>query len=437
MEIVRGTIKLVDIIAKHWKQYLAWKHNNQDPEAVREQVVKHVNRMLACRSPQLGAHVYRCKTCDIYRIVPHSCHSQFCNSCAVARAKDWGNRVLSDLLDVPYRHVVLSIPRPLRLLIKDNRERLIPILMRAAADSILALTRGDPEPLGDAARRRMAKARKRYTPGIQIALHTFGAQINWHVHLHLIVTAGGLSVDEQEWIWAPERSLVSTVELPIEFKKRVCEAIANAHEDEPLFCRRLRSDGRRRVDPILLTNWLGRQKWHTFIGPSLEDPAATLKYCGRYTRRPAIGETRILNYNGRSVTFRYKDYANCNASAVKTLPVLVFLDRLFQHIPAEHARHFLSYGLFANRVKSRLLPIARQLIAQAEPMPVAPTTWEERRVQSGEKGPLDCPKCGRRMEPYDEIFGDPRRIADVLGIAPDERIPYPTYIDAEQYQKIG
>ena len=36
--------------------------------------------------------------------------------------------------------------------------------------------------------------------GILIVLHTFGADMKWHPHIHLIVTAGGLSLDGKRWI---------------------------------------------------------------------------------------------------------------------------------------------------------------------------------------------------------------------------------------------
>jgi hypothetical protein len=36
--------------------------------------------------------------------------------------------------------------------------------------------------------------------GIVTVIHTFGADIKWHPHLHLLVTEGGLSLDGEEWI---------------------------------------------------------------------------------------------------------------------------------------------------------------------------------------------------------------------------------------------
>ena len=36
--------------------------------------------------------------------------------------------------------------------------------------------------------------------GILIVIHTFGADMKWHPHIHLVVTGGGLSLDGKGWV---------------------------------------------------------------------------------------------------------------------------------------------------------------------------------------------------------------------------------------------
>ena len=50
-----GSITIADIFrtSNNWKRYLAWKCGR-----VREAVLGHVPRMLACRTPQLGLHLF-------------------------------------------------------------------------------------------------------------------------------------------------------------------------------------------------------------------------------------------------------------------------------------------------------------------------------------------------------------------------------------------
>ena len=81
------------------------------------------------------------------------------------------------LLDVPHRQVVLTVPKTLRVFFKFRR-RLLGELCRAAVRGLTvyfeALT-------GEA-----------IVPGVIVAVQTFGDRINFHPHLHLLVTEGGV-----------------------------------------------------------------------------------------------------------------------------------------------------------------------------------------------------------------------------------------------------
>ncbi|MEW6743711.1 MAG: transposase zinc-binding domain-containing protein [Planctomycetota bacterium] len=143
MSLWTGAATIAEILRtnNNLKRYLAWKGGQ-----VRTAVMAHVTRMLGCRTPRLGAHLFLCRRCETVRVVPHSCKSVFCSSCGKVRTDDCCKELLSDLLDVPYRHLVFTIPWELRLLIQDNRKLLVSELFRAAADAVLTLTLGHPRP---------------------------------------------------------------------------------------------------------------------------------------------------------------------------------------------------------------------------------------------------------------------------------------------------
>jgi hypothetical protein len=144
----KGSITIANILrtSNNWKRYIAWKGGH-----VRSAVFYHVARMLACRTPQLGAHLFLCSNCHTVMVVPHSCKSVFCSSCGKVRTDQWCQQLLSDMLDVPYRHLVFTLPWELRLLIQDNRKLLLDVLFRAAADAILSLTAAGPLPKAESA----------------------------------------------------------------------------------------------------------------------------------------------------------------------------------------------------------------------------------------------------------------------------------------------
>ena len=442
----RGSLNLALIVGKHWKQYIAWKEGK-----VRHGVFSHVRRMLSCRTPKLGLTLYRCTSCDAVRVVPHSCKSVACPSCGKVRTDQWCKELLSDIIDTAYRHLVFTLPWQLRLPIYDNRDRLLQVLFRAATDAVLSLTTGNPAPLGRKSQEwlagRMKKRRKKrgrgrrrrsFVPGIIAVLHTFGSDLKWNPHIHMIVTAGGLSPDGARWIAGAKRYLVPAPLLGTEWKLRVIEGIRRMHEQERLQCRRLRSDRRRRVDIDKLLGHVRKQRWRILIGPSLRTADQAVRYACRYSKRPVIAEWRLLNFRNRYVTFRFKDYHRGGAVGVKTLPVLVFMDRVFQHLPDANFRNVRQYGLFSTRRRGTSLPKARQLLAQRKKRQPSPTTWEQRRKAAGEKRPLSCPRCGNEMVLWCLLFGHPDLLAQVLKLqSSEERVPPNTIMRRADFKKVA
>ena len=80
--------------------------------------------------------------------------------------------------------------------------------------------------------------------------------------------------------------------------------------------------------------------WYVFIGTRLTEARISIKYIGRYTKRPVIAETRIytsINYNWkinevyylnvseRWVIFKFKDYAVGGKTSVKKMGLFTFI----------------------------------------------------------------------------------------------------------------
>lgn len=420
-----GKIAIADILRdrNNWQRYLAWKKGN-----VREAVVRHVQKMLRCRTAWLGAHLFRCPDCRTVRVVPHSCKSPFCSSCGKVRTDQWCAELLSEWLDVAYRHLVFTLPWQLRLPIQDNRGLLLPVLFRAAAEAVLSLTGGGVTPKGRKAKQWVSKRRRKFVPGIMVVLHTFGSDLKWNVHLHVIVTCGGLSPDQSRWVPAPKRYLVPVPLLATEWKLRVIEGIRRVYEKEGLYCRPLRSDPTRCVDIPKMLGYVRKSRWHILIGPSLRDARQVVRYACRYTKRPAIAEGRILSYKNGFVTYRFKDYHKGGACGVKKLPVLTFIDRLVQHLPERHFHQVRYYGMLAPTRRASTLAKARQLLAQRKRRRPTPQTWEQRRKAAGDRRPLSCPRCGQRMGYWLFLFGSAYQIAQLIGVEVDQKIPPNTLI---------
>jgi hypothetical protein len=150
---------------------------------IRPAGVENIRRMLACRTPELGFHLYRCPEDGTERVVAHSGKSRMCSSCGKVAADAWSQAVLNETLDVEYHPLVFSVPWQFRALALANRGPMLDILFRSAAAAILewcATYRG-------------------LTPGLSEVIHTFGSDLKFHPHVHGIVTAGGLRLDGGRW----------------------------------------------------------------------------------------------------------------------------------------------------------------------------------------------------------------------------------------------
>ncbi len=85
---------------------------------------------------------------------------------------------------MPYHHLIMAIPWQLRIVIIMNRQAGLNLLVQAATEAI----------------QQWARDVKQMRMGILIVIHTFGADMKWHPHIHLIVTGGGLRLDGRHWI---------------------------------------------------------------------------------------------------------------------------------------------------------------------------------------------------------------------------------------------
>lgn len=378
---------LAAILAAHWTDFV-----RQRREWIRPVVFENVRKVMACRTAVLGCHVYQCPGCGRMELVPHSCKSRFCPTCGRHATEQWADEVLNRLLEVPYHHLVLTIPWQLRIILAMNRVRGLNLLFQAATEAIQQWAR-------DVMSMRM---------GIMMVLHTFGSDLKWNPHVHLVVTGGGLSLDERTWVTTDPRFLMSHKGLKSRWKYQVTTRLKQGHREQKWrFPKSLHFLSEYRCLASLL-NKLWCLTWYAFIGASLMDPRFSVHYIGRYTKRAVLAEYRITHYDGKIVRFAYKDYAQGGATSYMTLGVLTFIGRLVRHIPDKHFPMIRHAGIFANRWKHRYLPMARRalkLVARSSSPRKAGKPWAERQGEYKGRDPLTCPDCNLRMILLGSFFG--------------------------------
>lgn len=329
----------------------------------------------ACRTAVLGGHLEVCSACGYEEPAYNSCRNRHCPKCQSLEQARWLERRLERLLPTHYFHVVFTLPSELRPLCRRNPMVLYNLLFQCASATLLALGE-DPTRLGGQL-------------GMTAVLHTWTRELQYHPHLHCIVTGGGLAEDGSCWVPARRKYLFPVRVLSALFRGKFLDSLRRAHAAEPL-----RLDG---IDFDGLLDSLYRVPWVVYAKRPFGGPEQVFRYLGRYTHRVGISNQRLRAFDGDNVRFATK-----NGRAV-TLAADEFIRRFLLHVlPARFVkkRH---YGLWAaGHIHGRLALARHRLVAGPDapppvlatpPAPPAARPWQELlRALTGIDVTL-CPRC--------------------------------------------
>jgi Putative transposase len=211
-----------------------------------------------------------------------------------------------------------------------------------------------------------------------------------HPHVHCVIPFGGLSADHQSWIRPRYPFFLPVKVLSRVFRGKFVAGLKRAYRRKLL---QLRGELQNLTDSKCFAAFLRtlfREDWVVYAKPSFGGAESVLRYLGRYTHRVAISNHRLLDFDGESVTFRWKDYAHGNKQRKMTLTAMEFLRRFIQHVLPLGFVRIRYFGFLANRCRTQFIPLCRELQGSI-PVDLAPgatapssTTWA-------------CPRCGSIM----------------------------------------
>jgi hypothetical protein len=175
--------------------------------------------------------------------------------------------------------------------------------------------------------------------------------MEYHPHVHCIITGGGLSDDLNQWINSrSDQFLVSINVLAALFRGKFLANLKMIPEIQE------NPEYQQAIQAAYKINW------NVFSKAPFAGAESVLSYLGRYTHRVAISNSRILSCDGNNVTFRYKDRRNGNTEKLITLPVFEFIRRFFMHVLPFNQVKIRQFGLLANRKKSVMIERVRNIL---------------------------------------------------------------------------
>ena len=182
--------------------------------------------------------------------------------------------------------------------------------------------------------------------GFLSVLHTWGSALNWHPHLHVLVSAGG--VDHATGRWKPVRRDYS---FPVKLLSKVFRAIllsrieALDRDSEMVWPDGWRSVEERRQRRVALCG----RNFNVFSKATLGNTRAVVRYLARYTSRIAMSNSRLVSVDTekREVTFRWKDYRNEGQIQERTMSGKRFIWLFTRHLVPKGYRRVRYFGWLA------------------------------------------------------------------------------------------
>ena len=334
-------LDVAEVLRRYQDAYLA-------THAASRQQRRVLDDLMACRTAALGGPLRRCGDCGHERIAYNSCRNRHCPKCQGSKQAAWLEARRADLLEVPYYHVVFTLPHGLDPLALQNKRLLYGLLFRAASETLLAIAR-DEQHLG-------AKI------GFTAVLHTWSQTLLHHPHLHCVVPAGGLSADEDRWIAASERFFLPVRVLSRLFRGKYLAYLRKAYQAGRLvLAGRLKDLAQPRAWRAFVEA-LGKIDWVVYAKAPFGSAEQVLKYLARYTHRVALSNRRLVSLAEGQVALRYKDYRRGRRERVMRLEAVEFIRRFLLHVLPKGFVRIRHYGLLSNRCRKEKLRLCRRLL---------------------------------------------------------------------------
>lgn len=307
---------------------------------------KAVHAILNCKSGRLGINLSQCTDCGHIEVHNNSCRNRNCPNCQAIHKELWVDRRRAEVIDSPYFHVVFTLPHELNSLIYCNQQLLYGLLHRCCAETLLELS-SDKKWLGA-------------TPGIIQVLHTWNQQLDYHVHMHCIVSGGGLTKDGKIRK-SSSNFFIRTEVLRDKFKGKYMAYLSSLYENGSLSfsssCEKLRNS-------YCWKEWknnLYEKDWCPYIKETFNGFGNAIEYLGRYTHKIAISNSRILDFTESMVTFSARGKKPDEPKRHITLEHTEFIRRYLIHVLPSGFQKIRYYGFLNNRMKNKNLKVIFKL----------------------------------------------------------------------------
>ena len=304
------------------------------------------NSILNCRTEVLGTRIYKCEECGKTVFAYDSCKNRHCPNCQDYKKEVWIQNHKSEILNIPYFHVVTTVPAELHAIFYHNKKKMYNLLFKAASESMIELCE-DEKYLG-------------VKVGITAMLHTWSQKGNYHPHIHMIVTGGGLD-KLGKFKKSKEGYLIPVKVLSRKFRGKLLSLIK---EEELEFYNEYEYlKDKKELNKYLKP--LYEKEWVCYSKSPFNNVGETYEYLGRYAFRVCMSNERIVKMDETHVWFTYKDHKDRNNKKVMKVSGEEFIRRFLLHALPKSFMKVRYYGILSGKGKKEKIKLLQRLTKTA------------------------------------------------------------------------
>ncbi len=320
---------------------------------------KVINAISNCRTGECGVAVYHCKECSEVHRSPLSCGNRHCPTCQHLKTFQWTERVMKNKLPTHSFLATFTVPEGIRSFIRSHQKEAYDALFKCSSEAMKKLT-SDPKHIGGD------------VPGFFGVLHTWGRQMQYHPHIHYVISGGAISSEDGRWHPSPVDFYLPVKPLSIIFKAKFRDMM----KEKGLFAD---------IPPDV---W--KIDWNVNIQATHGIDA--IGYLAQYVFKVAISDHRIAKVMDGKITIRYSK-PRSNRRRHLTLDVYEFIRRFLQHVLPRGFMKIRYFGFM--HPCSSYSKTVRSIIELSVGFEVE---QYEKGIEVKPVDPKVCPTCGGKLE---------------------------------------
>lgn len=324
---------IAQIFEEHWND--VYNEQKEKIDLYRPNAPSEINKIIDCHNKNLGCSVYECPDCHDMVFVGHTCKCRLCTSCGYKYKLERVENILETAYNCKHRQIVFTIPKELRAIFFHPFSRRINILFEAVNRTINSILNETFKCKKKNKKKKKYNIKTKYTPGFFAFLHTFGRDLKWNPHIHVLVAELKMTEDEticKNWNYFNYDALSKR------FQKILLDLLSKELGNS--------------FNKIKNQQYIKHKNGYYVYAEKkdFKDLKSGIEYVTRYCGRPAISENRIINYDGENVTFCYNDHKDEEYHEI-TLSAKEFIMTLLRHLIPTNFKIIRYYGFYRKKHK--------------------------------------------------------------------------------------